>query len=272
MRMPLKKFRTTFLCLGLFLAALLLYTDHLRQRPATSLFHRILLQATSPIQGGLRSLVAGAADLWTHYLWLVDTSRENDRLLLENRELRAEVRQTNEVRLENERLKKLLDFRETTRFEALPSRVVAEDASSWFRTILIDKGSEQGVGPGMPVVTAEGVVGRTFQVSAGQSRVLLATDASSSIAATLQKSRSRGMLRGLGNSLLLDYVDRDAAVAINELVLTSGTGGVFPKGIVIGRVQDVRREDFGLFQSISVRPSVDFSRIEEVLVLLRRGA
>lgn len=271
MRVSLKKFRTIALCACLILAALLLYSDHLRQRPATSFFHRVILQLTSPVQGGVRDLVNSTADLWQHYLWLVDTAYENETLLRKNRQLQASLREFDEIRLENQRLKKLLDFRDGSSLKALPARVVAEDASSWFRTILVDKGANEGVGPGMPVVTAEGIVGRTFQVSAHESRVLLVTDASSSIATTLQQSRSRGIVRGRGIGLQLDYIESDIPVSTGELVITSGTGGVFPKGLSVGTVEQVEQAEFGLFQTISLRPTVDLSRIEEVLVLLRGG-
>ena len=269
MRLALKKFRTIALCACLMLAALLLYSDHLRQRPATSLFHRVILQLTSPVQGGVRTLVHSTADLWQHYLWLVDTATENEILRRDNRRLQASLREFDEIRFENQRLKKLLDFREASSLKALPARVVAEDASSWFRTILIDKGSNDGVASGMPVVTAEGIVGRTFQISDHESRVLLVTDASSSIATTLQQSRSRGIARGHGSGLQLNYVERNTEVSVGELVITSGTGGVFPKGLAVGTVDQVEREEFGLFQRISMRPTVDLTRIEEILVLLR---
>jgi len=173
------------------------------------------------------------------------------------------------VRLENQRLRLLLDFKETQDIDTLPARVIGEDASSWFRTIMIDKGSEHGVTEGMPVVVAEGVVGRVVRSSPRFARVLLITDASSAVASLLQENRARGVCRGQGDLLIFDFVLRQEEVAVNDRVVTSGMGDVFPKGLVIGHVKSVDSQEYGLFQTIEVKPAVDFSHLEEVLVLLR---
>jgi len=267
----LKKYRTVFLAAGLILASLLLYTSNLRHREQTGLFYRVILQLTAPVQKVLDGAIKSVADTWDHYLWLVDTESHNDQLVAENRKLRAELVQLEEIRLANERLRKLLDFREEIQLPALPAQVVAEDASSWFRTVVIDKGSKHGLREGLPVVVAEGVVGRTLQVSAYQARVLLITDASSAVAVLVQPSRSRGVCRGEGSGLTLDYALRREDINENDMVVTSGTGGVFPKGLSVGRVVEVRQEEYGLFQGVKVEPTVDFSRLEEVLVLLREA-
>lgn len=269
---PQRKFRNAIVAGLLLLAALLLYSNHLRQRPQTSLFHRIVLQITAPLEGGVRVGLSYVSRAWEDYLWLVSAAKENRVLKAENRQLKKDLTQLSEVGLENQRLKKLLDFRDESQLKVLPARVVAEDASSWFRTQMIDKGSIAGIKEGFPVVVAEGVVGRTVQVAKRQARILLVNDASSAIAATLQNSRSRGICRGQGDDLLLDYIDHEVAVEEGELILTSGTGGIFPKGLVLGSVSEVRRAPFGLFQTIRVRPAVDFSRLEEVLVFIPDSA
>ena len=168
-------------------------------------------------------------------------------------------------------MRKLLDFKEEVQLSTLPAQVISEDASSWFRTVVVDKGYEDGVAEGMPVVVAEGVVGRTIRVAKHQSTVLLITDASSAVASLVQNNRTRGVCRGEGTQLTLDFALRLAEIAVGDRIVTSGTGGVFPKGLVIGSVSQVSKGDYGLFQSVTVSPSVDFSRLEEVLVLLREG-
>ncbi len=253
----------------LVLASLLLYSHNLQGRARTSLFERGVLQATAPFHSGIEALCDTLGGWWVHYVWLVDAQVENDRLHLENRRLRAELSQLQEVRLANDRLQKLLDFRETQALTALPAQVITEDASSWFRTVMIDKGSDDGIREGMPVVVAEGVAGRIIKVAPGQSRVLLITDASSAMASLVQRNRSRGVCRGRGDTLIFDFVLRDKDIEVGDLVVTSGTGGVFPKGLPVGAVSRVVREKYGLFQVIEVAPAVDFSRLEEVLVLLK---
>lgn len=264
----LRKYRLFLLTVGLLLTALLVYTANLRRRAQTSLFERVVLEVTLPLHRGLDAVIAGAADLWDHYLWLVATGAENDRLRAENRLLQARLDRLQEVRLANDRLRRLLEFKETLALPALPAQVVSEDASSWFRTVAIDKGRADGLREGLPVVVAEGAVGRVIRVSRHQARVLLITDASSAVAALVQKSRTRGVCRGQGETLALEFALRRETVAPGDRVVTSGTGGVFPKGLVLGRVSAVSREDYGLFQSVTVTPAVDFSRLEEVLVLL----
>lgn len=253
----------------LLLVALLWYSVSLRGKEETNFLERLVLTVTGPAQSGLTSMINGTADIWEHYLFLVDTAAENEALVAENRTLKELLTQSDEVRLENQRLRRLLDFKESQEIETLPARVVAEDASSWFRTIMIDKGEEHGVSEGLPVVVAEGVVGRVVRSSSRFARVLLVTDASSAVASLLQGNRARGVCRGEGERLSFDFVLRQEEVRVGDRIVTSGMGGVFPKGLVVGSVKTVDRMEFGLFQSITVSPAVDFSHLEEVLVLLR---
>lgn len=263
------KNRPLFLGCVLLLVALLWYSVNLRQQDETNFLEDVVLRATGPVQASFDRMISGTADILGHYLYLVDTAEDNQQLVEDNRSLRAVLAQSDEVRLENQRLRLLLEFKEAQEIATLPARVIAEDASSWFRTVTIDKGSDQGVTEGMPVVVAEGVVGRVVRSSPRFARVLLITDASSAVASLLQSNRARGICRGQGERLVFDFVLRQEEVQIGDRVVTSGMGGVFPKGLVVGTVKSVDRQEFGLFQAIEVSPTVDFSHLEEVLVLLR---
>lgn len=265
-----QKNRPMLLSAVLLLMALLWYSVNLRQEDETNFLERIVLRLTGPVQAGLSHMISGAADIWGHYLYLIDTEEENRTLAENNRTLSAMLAENDEIRLENERLRRLLDFKEAQQIETLPARVIGEDATSWFRTVTIDKGDEQGVVEGMPVVVAEGVVGRVVRSSPRFARVLLITDASSAVASLLQGNRARGICRGKGERLVFDFVLRQEEVNVGDRVVTSGMGGVFPKGLVVGEVTSVDRQKFGLFQAVEVIPAVDFSHLEEVLVLLRR--
>jgi rod shape-determining protein MreC len=213
------------------------------------------------------SLVGG----WNRYVWLIETEQENVRLQSENRRLAAELNNVEEIRLANERLRLLLEFKDTVDLPTLPAQVIAVDASSWFRTVLIDKGDTDGIREGMPVVAAEGIVGRVIRSAPRESRVLLLTDASSAVASLVQRNRTRGVVRGQGDILTLDFVLRQKDIEVGDRIVTSGTGGVFPKGLVIGEVTRTAREKYGLFQTVTVAPAVDFARLEEVLVLLKEN-
>lgn len=266
-----QKNRPLMLSAVLLLMALLWYSVNLRHQDETNFLERVVLRLTGPVQDGLNHVIRGTADMWGHYLYLVDTEEENRILVENNRSLSAMLAENNEVRLENERLRRLLDFKEAQEIATLPARVIAEDATSWFRTVTINKGGEQGVVEGMPVVVAEGVVGRVVRSSPHFARVLLITDASSAVASLLQDNRARGICRGKGEHLVFDFVLRREEIKVGDRVVTSGMGGVFPKGLVVGEVKSVNRREFGLFQAIEVIPAVDFSHLEEVLVLLRRS-
>ncbi len=266
----LRKYRLVLLAAAMVLAALLLYSQNLRrEEPRTNFFEKLILQVMAPFQTGTAKVFYTLGSWWDHYVWLMDVEQKNSRLLEENRKLRAEVNRLAEVRLTNQRLHKLLDFREQQALTALPAQVVTDDATSWFRTVMIDKGSDDGVREGMPVVVAEGVAGRVIRTTAHQSRVLLITDASSAIATLIQRNRTRGVCRGDGNGLNFDFVLREKDIDVGDQVITSGNGGIFPKGLPVGTVVRVEREEYGLFQEVEVTPAVDFSRLEEVLVLLR---
>lgn len=262
------RYRPKILAVLLVLAALLLYTAGLRTTDSSTLFERLALSLSAPLQKLITSSCQYTAELWTHYVWLVETERRNEQLSGENRQLRGQLAADEEIRLENERLRKLLDFKQELKLRTLPARVIAEDATNWFQTVVIDKGAKQGVSEGMPVVVAEGVVGRVIRVAPWQSRVLLITDASSAVAALVQSSRTRGVCRGRGENLSFEFVLRQDRIAVGDRVVTAGTGGVFPKGIPVGIASEVHYDEFGLFQRVELLPMVDFARLEDVLILL----
>ncbi|WP_020675585.1 rod shape-determining protein MreC [Geopsychrobacter electrodiphilus] len=268
MRDFLKRHQITLLITLLILVVVFIYSVNLRSKTKITLFERVVLALTEPLQRGIDQAGTEISAFWNNYIWLVDTRQQNVAVMQANRDLRAGLVAVNEVKLENKRLKKLLDFVEADPRIVLPALVVAEDASSWSRTIVIDKGTDQGVHAGAPIVVAEGVVGRVIKAADNSSRVLLVTDASSSIAALVQRTRTRGVARGNGLNLTLEYALRDDQVEKDDLIVTSGMGGVFPKGLIIGRVTAVQYNDYDLFQQINFTPVVDFTRLEEVLVLM----
>lgn len=264
----LRKYRLRLLAGCLVLAALLFYSANLRNQHQTTLFEKIIIQIASPLLYGFDSTCLAIDETWNRYLWLIHTERQNESLRAENRRLLGELSDVEEVRLANERLRKLLDFREETGLAGVAARIIAVDASSWFRTVLIDKGRQHGLREGLPVVVAEGAVGRIVKCTPRQSRVLLVTDASSTVAALVQRSRTRAICRGQGDYLILEFALRRDDIAVGDRIVTSGTGGIFPKGLILGRASAVERGSYGLFQNVTITPEVDFTRLEEVLVLL----
>jgi rod shape-determining protein MreC len=156
---------------------------------------------------------------------------------------------------------------------AIPAEVVGEDPSSWFRTIIINKGSEDQIARGMGVVTEEGIVGQVSKVSAKLAQVLLIVDYSSNVDTLLRRTRAKGILEGKAEGICqLKYLSRLEDVKVGDEVVTSGIGGIFPKGLVVGVVKSVEKKSYGMFQKVLVTPKVDFGKLEEVLVLSQTGA
>ncbi|MBO4793853.1 MAG: rod shape-determining protein MreC [Deltaproteobacteria bacterium] len=263
----IRKFRRGIFIIFLMICALLVYSVQLSKRETTTLFEKVVLEIMAPFQRGATWIATTVGKWGENYFRLVGVSQENRRLKEENRQLRAKLQEMEEIRLTNQRLQRLLEFREEQELPALQARVIADDSTSWFRSVMLDKGSSDGVVMGAPVVVAEGVVGRVIRVAPHAARVLLITDASSALSALVQKSRARGVLRGAGGVLTMAFALVQNTIAVGDLVITSGQGGVFPKGIPVGTVARVERRNYDMFQTVVVTPNVDFSRLEEVLIL-----
>lgn len=224
--------------------------------------------AASPVQSQVRGFAGGAQTLADRYLGLVGAHDEAERMRREVADLKRELVAAEEVYLENRRLKTLLNFKEANDLPLLPARVAGRSASSWFRTLTLDKGSEDGVTRNSPVVTADGVIGRVYQVSPSASRVLLLTDTSSAIDAVVQRTRAQVIVEGRMAPLCrILYLVRGDDAKPGDRVVTSGLGDVYPKGLLVGDIVSVRPVKGGVFQVAELRPSSDFSRLEEVFVV-----
>jgi rod shape-determining protein MreC len=235
-----------------------------------SFFESLVVTIVSPVQKVVRGVIGGVGGVWRGYFHLVGLERENEALKRELQELKLQMNKYREADLANKRLRALLNFKTSIPTPLLPAEVVAFDPSGWFQTILIDKGENDGVIRDMAVVSADGLVGRVIGVSGRHAKVLLILDGNSAVDALIQRSRARGILVGLGrNRCLLNYVQRNEDVQVGDPVISSGMGGVFPKGILLGKVQEVVRGNSGLFQTVEVEPAVDFSGLEEVMVVVQ---
>lgn len=232
----------------------------------------LFLEAARPVQGVLTAVMARTGDLWDSYVDLVEVRAENERLRELVRALEGDHHRLEELKLENARLRELLALRKRISGEAITGRVIGRDTSEWFQVFTIDRGASDDVQAGQAVVCADGVVGRVIQSSPNASRVLLVSDHNSGVAALVQRSRARGILEGtLEGNALLKYVRRSDDVRVGDVVITSGLDGIFPKGLLLGRVSTVREEDHGLYQLAEVEPAVDFSKLEEVLVITSKA-
>jgi rod shape-determining protein MreC len=210
----------------------------------------------------IQSLITQPEDITT-------LRQKNLQLEAENSSLQRQIIELQQQVTEAQLLSTLVDYeRRHVENEYAAATVIARDISPFMHYVIIDRGSDDGLRKGMPVITQQGLVGSIAAVTAGAARVQLITDPGSSINVILQQSGAEGILNGqITGEIELDMVSQNATIQPGELVLTSGLGGNYPANIVIGQVTTVRSEPFALFQSASVQPVVDFSQLEIVLII-----
>lgn len=195
---------------------------------------------------------------------------ENQQLKKEVSYLHADSLIVKELRQENERLKRLLAFKEQAPFTTVAARVIARDASNWSRGIVIDKGVSQGIKAGNVVITDAGLAGRVIEARAGISKIVLINDANNSVSAVIQRSRDEGLISGtILGAVVMRYLDKDSDVTVGDIVLTSGITKNYPASIFIGKVETVNEDPQGLGKYCKVRPFANLKQMEEVLVIVK---
>jgi rod shape-determining protein MreC len=233
-------------------------------------FDRAVVFVTAPIQSVITITIDSTARLVTNYLALVNTNQSYSAALEENRKLLNEIHNFREIEAENKRLRALLQFQAQVEEKKLIAQVIAKDVSTEFRSLRLNKGTSSGIKNGMPVVTHEGIVGRVLRTTAEYSDVITLLDNLSSIDSVVQRSRARGILEGATDfSCILKYVLRTDDIEAGDTIISSGLDGIYPKGILLGTVIRVNKKSYGITQDVEVRPSVDFSKLEEVMVILK---
>jgi rod shape-determining protein MreC len=228
----------------------------------------ILIALIRPFQTGVRAVVSGTKNVYQGYLALIGLSAENDRLRSHIVELEAERNRLLEAEATNKRLRELMDFRTELPAGSITASVIGNSASTWFNSVLLDKGTSHGVNKGMGVVSLMGVVGQVVSATSKNAKVLLITDPHSGVDVLTQQSRARGIVTGsLETGPIMKYVKRSEDLQEGERLVTSGLDGIFPKGLLVGTISKVQKKSFGLFQYVEINLAVDPSRIEEVLVV-----
>ncbi|MCM8780389.1 MAG: rod shape-determining protein MreC [Candidatus Omnitrophica bacterium] len=194
---------------------------------------------------------------------------QNETLKRELGLLKHKLQAMEEIRLENIRLKNLLSFKQRSVYNLLAARLIARSPDSWSSIIIIDKGSNSGIKPGMVAIGPEGLIGRVTEVTLSTSKIMLINDPNLSVSAILQRSRQEGLVSGaLGNTLVMKYLPRQADIKIQDVVVTSGLTGAYPKGLPIGLVSEIVEEFSGLSCYAIIKPFVNLSNIEEVFIII----
>ncbi|MBK6513906.1 MAG: rod shape-determining protein MreC [Polyangiaceae bacterium] len=236
---------------------------------------RILIQIAAPIQQASSTLARGLSDLWGEYVYLVDVKQDNTSLASQNARLKERVGELEGTEEENRRLRRLLDLKNEMEDEVVTAQVIGKNTNEFFRVIRVtlDKPSKS-IAPNLPVLSPDGVVGTTQKVAGDTVDVQLVADAGSGVDVVVQRTGARGFVRGTGDereySCRVEFVKRTDEVDVGDVLVTSGVGLRFPKDRRVCTVSKVTKRDFGVYQTVSCTPTVDFSRLKEVLVVLAR--
>ena len=265
---PQGRYRTPLLLVLTLLLVFTVLSLSLKRSPALRKVQGLVVAMTAPGLEGLEYVGRSAKQLWLGYFYLVGVRRQNAELQRQLEEYKQRGVHFQEAEQALTRLEGLLDLKRQVALPVIGARVIAYDPTLWSRSAIINQGKAQGVKEGLPVLAPQGIVGRVVEVYPEYSKVMLIVDRKSSADAMVQRTRVRGMLKGKGgNRGSLEFVPKSADVQVGDLVLASGLVGLYPKGLVFGKVTAANKKNPGVFQEIEVTPSVDLSALEEVLVV-----
>ena len=258
---------------ALLILPFLVLQANLKDPSKVNAFDKVIVELSGTLQQAGVSAADAVGAVIQEYFYLVDVGRENERLRLDNARYREENRQLRLLGHENERLRQLLELRTRIGGDAVSAQVIGKDTSEYFRVVrlVVDRGERDRVRVGMSVVSSEGLVGQVSRLTGHRADVRLTVDQQSAVDIIIPRTGTRGMLRGTGErtryAARIEYLERTDEIRVGDDVYTSGLGHRFPASILVGRVTEVRRREFGLYQQAEVTPSVDFSALEEVLIL-----
>jgi rod shape-determining protein MreC len=244
----------------------------MRDPKQTSGADKVIVRIASPVQYAAAMLARGVSNLWGDYIYLVDVKEDNASLQSQNARLKERVRKLETLEEENRRLRRLLDMKASARTDAVTAQIIGKSTNDFFRVVRVTLDKEvKDIQPNLPVLSADGVVGTTIKGAGDTVDVRLVVDAGAAVDAVVQRTGARAFVRGSGDdknySCKVEYVQRTDEVEVGDLLVTSGVGRRFPKNIPIGVVTRVVKRDFGIYQEVVAEPAVDFSRLEEVIIV-----
>ncbi len=266
-------FRSTSATRRVLLAfcALVLSLVFVLPKQSRMLFHAIGKPLADVVALPLELLSSGdrrVGAVWDRYLALQKVHEENLQLRREIEFLRGQAADLREMAAANQRLGELLRFQASTPAQTVAARVIGRDASNWYHGVVLDKGERDGIQVEMGVVTLTGAVGRVVKTSASSSVVLLITDPNNAVTGLIQRTRDEGIIEGtFAGTVRMKYIPLLSTVRVGDPVVTSGLTGRFPKGVPVGTITNIQKDEGELFQTADVQPDVDFTKLEEVLVV-----
>ncbi len=270
MALPDIRQRSGYLLLVVVVGQIILISAQVNSRSGVSLLQAAVFGAFADVQRGTGAVVGGVQNAWNGYVALRGVRDENVALRTRMRDLEVSLQRERALAAESRQLRQLLALRDSAGVPTRAADIVGSSPTADFRTLTINLGTDDGVSADMAVVAPAGVVGRIVTLDRRATKVQLIVDRSAAAAVMFEKSRVQALAMGTGENLLrLEYVPGSAEVAVGDVVVTSGIDGIYPAGFVLGRVETIERLG-GTFKSIGVRPAVDFSTLEQVLVVMSR--
>jgi rod shape-determining protein MreC len=269
----LKRLWDAFLVAVMLALPFFVLKTNMKAPESQNVVDRWILRLSAPVEGVAATIAHGIGSVWEDYIFLVDVKRDSERLAYDNARLREQVHALEQAQIDNRQLRRLLQMKETVAGESVSAQVVAKDFTEFFRVtrLVLDKGARD-VRPHMPVVAPDGVVGAVLHVAGDTVDVQLAVDAAFGVDVEDERTRARGFVRGTGDptryGCKVEMVDSRDEVEIGDLLVTSGKGRWFPRGIPVARVTRVVKRELGRDQDVDAVPTVDFSRLDAVLVLV----
>ncbi len=268
-----RRYRDTIVVVLLLAVPFFFLRANIRNPEDMNAIDRAIMRIAAPIQYVSAALARGISNLIGDYVYLVDVKADNNKLAYENARLEARVRELASAEAENRRLRRMLAMRDTIAAETVSAVVVSKDTTEYFRVahVVLDNPGA-AVRPNMPVISLDGIVGTVMRVAGDKVDVQLSIDSGFGGDVVVERTGARGSARGIGDrsryAMRIEYVQRSDEVNEGDLLLTSGVGCRFPKGIPVARVSKVDKREFGIYQTVEARPPGAFSRLEEVLILL----
>jgi rod shape-determining protein MreC len=260
--------RAVLVMIPLLMLQIALLSLQIENSSGTLLLRTWVMGAQAPVLAASSSIAGGIRSAWRDYVWMVGARAENEQLRETVQRLSLLNSAYEQVRLENDRLRRLISLSSGMNYRTIGARVVGRTPEFLSNVIYIDRGSQDGIRIDAPVLSGDGIIGKINLVSGHQSQVQLITNPDAALGAMLEKTRTSGVLSGSGDPLLdLNYISNTEQVNPGDVVVSSGLDGIFPKGLAIGKVVDANKTK-GVFLSVKVKPYMDLIHIEEVAVLL----
>jgi rod shape-determining protein MreC len=258
----------SILFLTVVIGQIILISAQVTSKTGRPMLESVTFGIFAEMQRGGATVVRAVTSVWQGYFDLRGVRAENETLRRELADAKVRLQQERALAQRSQGLQQLLDLRGSAGVETAAAEVIAAAATPDFRTVTIDKGTAEGLRPDMAVIAAAGVVGRIVVPSARAAKVQLLIDRNAAAGALVERSRAQGVVVGMGdNRLRLDFLSGTADLKEGDVIVTSGIDGIYPKGFLIGRIERIERSA-GSYKLVTVRPAVDFTSLEDVLVVL----